>query len=213
MPTRHIHAVVPMKALDQAKSRLAALLSPLERRELAHTMLHDVLTALLQSATETVWVVSADAAVLALARRLGATPLCDTTASLNGALTLAREHMRQAGADTMLVLPADVPLIHADDVAALVPRTTQNRHGYRVDEHMVIAPDRSGRGTNGMGLRLPTPLPFQFGADSLAHHLAAAHALELPTRIYRAPALALDVDTPDDVHTYQMILAEKEPEP
>ena len=41
-----ITAIVPAKALDQAKGRLAAILSEAERRELALAMLEDVVRAL-----------------------------------------------------------------------------------------------------------------------------------------------------------------------
>jgi 2-phospho-L-lactate guanylyltransferase (CobY/MobA/RfbA family) len=42
----------------------------------------------------------------------------------------------------------------------------------------------------------------QFGPDSFAAHQAAAQASGVPARIYRAPGLAFDLDTPDDWWTF-----------
>ena len=71
-----IAALVPVKALDQAKGRLAALLSQEERRVLALAMLEDVLRALQAvPRVEHVAGVSPDTDVLARAEKLGAEPL------------------------------------------------------------------------------------------------------------------------------------------
>lgn len=222
-----IHAIVPMKHLNQAKSRLATLLSPLERRELALAMLHNVLTALLQASVvnyqntvapvlsrlgrllTTVWVVSSDTTVLELARQSGVEPLYDTTSDMNAALNLARDTVIHAGADALLIIPADIPLITAGDVAALVQQlgkgAAANGHG-----SMVIVPDHEQRGTNGLGLTLPTAIPFQFGTNSFSRYLETAQTLGLTIQIYDAPTLALDIDTPDDLRHYQKMLTQQE---
>jgi 2-phospho-L-lactate guanylyltransferase len=75
---------------------------------------------------------------------------------------------------------------------------------------MVIAPDRQQRGTNVLGLTLPTTLPFQFGTDSFVRYQETARTLGLTIHIYATPALALDIDTPDDLIHYQQMLIQKE---
>ena len=68
-----IAAIVPVKALDQAKRRLASLLSQEERRRLSLAMLEDVLRAVQAvPRIDHVAVVSPDPAVLARVRKLGA---------------------------------------------------------------------------------------------------------------------------------------------
>jgi 2-phospho-L-lactate guanylyltransferase len=72
-------AVVPVKALDAAKGRLAPLLTLPERQALAGALLADVLAALCASpSVGRVLLVSADPAALALAESLGASPLPET---------------------------------------------------------------------------------------------------------------------------------------
>jgi 2-phospho-L-lactate guanylyltransferase len=227
----HIHAIVPMKYLDQAKSRLATLLVPLERRELALGMLQRVVTTLLHAPTcngqraiqtlsptadsrpayllEVVWVVSSDRTVLALAQQLGARPLYDTTSDMNAALELARNTAMQAGAEALLIIPADVPLIVPETVGEFV-QCVLDGDGAATNNSIGIAPDQERRGTNGLLLTLPTSLPFQFGPDSFTRYLETARSLGLTPHIYDTPALALDIDTPDDLMNYSMILMQKE---
>ncbi|MFN6999841.1 MAG: 2-phospho-L-lactate guanylyltransferase, partial [Elioraea tepidiphila] len=56
-PINNLHAIVPVKALDQAKSRLACALTPPERRQLTLEMLERVLAALNAAPLAAVWVV------------------------------------------------------------------------------------------------------------------------------------------------------------
>ncbi len=204
---RHLHLVIPMKDLSRAKSRLAEILPPTARRDLVLEMLRRVLATLLPgtdhhkaeetlSAIECVWIMSADPTILALTTELGAHPLHDPTADLNTALEWARTVVTAAGADALLILPADVPRITHADLAGL----TASLH---TGAALVITPDRAGHGTNALGLLLPSPLPFQFGSNSFAQHLEAAHRLGLTAQVYTSPTLALDVDTPEDFTHYR----------
>ena len=73
-----IRALVPAKALGEAKGRLGSLLSEIERRKLALAMLEDVVRALKAvPAIESVSVVSPDSDVLSLAAELDASPVAE----------------------------------------------------------------------------------------------------------------------------------------
>ncbi|HNP74545.1 MAG TPA: 2-phospho-L-lactate guanylyltransferase, partial [Kouleothrix sp.] len=86
-------AIIPVKRLGQAKSRLANILSPAERRLLVQAMLDDVLAAMLATrGVDRVGVISADPAVLAQAAARGAEVILDQQADLNAALTQAAGH-------------------------------------------------------------------------------------------------------------------------
>jgi 2-phospho-L-lactate/phosphoenolpyruvate guanylyltransferase len=192
-----LHAIVPVKALERAKSRLAATLAPAERRLLVLEMLGKVLLALDRSPAATVWVVSADPAVLAFARARGAMPLLERNGELNEAPA------RAAGAEAIVVVPADVPLIAPADIAALAALLGA--------AHVAIAPDAAGKGTNALALRLDPQLPelpFAFGADSAERHLQSAAERGLIARSYRSPTLALDVDDAASLASYRARLAE-----
>src|SRR5258706_14116510 len=107
-----IAAIIPVKALPLAKSRLGALLSGPERRALVLTMLSDVLAAV--GATRSiahVGGISADPTVLALSSARGAEALLDHAHDLNAALTQAAAHYAARGAVATLALPAHNPTV------------------------------------------------------------------------------------------------------
>jgi 2-phospho-L-lactate guanylyltransferase len=194
-----IHAVVPVKALARSKSRLAERLGPTERHDLVLEMLACVLATLLAcrgAALAEVWVISADPEVLFLAESAGARTMLDHADDLNSALEQARSALKGEDAAAMLVIPADVPLITPADVAALA-RTLA------AGADVAMATDRQGDGTNALGLRLPSALPFRFGERSARLHLAEADDHSLLAQVYWSPTLALDVDDPESLGRYR----------
>ena len=199
-------AVVPFKGRD-GKRRLSALLEPDERAELARAMLDDVLAALATSPlVDHVSVVSPEGDQARTAGPSGVSWLVESapdgatgeTDGLNRALLAAQAAATTAGAARLLILPADLPLLTTDDVAALLaaaPAQTGGRNSGRI----VLAPDGSSAGTNALLLEPPRALAPSSGVDSFQVHVAWAAELGLPYAIVRRPALLLDVDTPEDV--------------
>ncbi|HKU85767.1 MAG TPA: 2-phospho-L-lactate guanylyltransferase, partial [Casimicrobiaceae bacterium] len=104
---RDIWAVVPVKALGQAKSRLAGTLSCDARAEFARAMLQDVLEALAQARTIAgLVVVTADPEATALAARLGARIFTsDATCGHTGAVMAAARRLHAEGREGMLTVP------------------------------------------------------------------------------------------------------------
>jgi 2-phospho-L-lactate guanylyltransferase len=194
----NIHGIVPVKALGQAKSRLAAVLTPAERRRLVLEMFELVLDALRRSCVNAVWVVSADAEVLAMAAARRLNPVVEQGAGLNAALEQARQAARAAGAEALVVVPADVPLLTPGDLAALQALLQGGAD-------VALAPDGAGRGTNALALRAGAPLPFSFGEGSAERHLRLAAEQGLIARRYHSPTLALDVDDQLSLARYRAI--------
>jgi 2-phospho-L-lactate guanylyltransferase len=143
---------------------------------------------------DVVWVVSSDPLVCNLAIHHGAQPLHDPTTTMNAALDVARTHSMQTGADALLVIPADLPLLARDDVAHLARSLTA-----ATCSTCIIAPNRDSSGTNALGLTLPTRLPFLFGSNSFTRYKETAHMLALQVQVYHSSTLALDIDTPEDL--------------
>lgn len=197
-----IHAVIPVKPLALAKSRLAGVLAPAERRGLVLEMLACVLRALHAAPAQiaAAWLASPDPEVLALAAELGARPLPDAGAGLNQALERARATLVAAGAPALLVLPADVPLVEPADIATLAAALSGGAD-------VVLAPDAAGQGSNALGMRLPSPLPFRFGTASAAAHRRAAAEAGLVLVEHRSPTLGLDVDDPASLARYRDLAA------
>ncbi|GCE24654.1 hypothetical protein KDA_01380 [Dictyobacter alpinus] len=189
-------ALVPVKSLEEAKSRLAAHLTPTQRASLMLDMLHHVLSTLQESQLfDHVSVVSADPRVLQKAQAWHAQALVETQAGHNPALTAAAMYERQQGASALLTISADLPLLQVDDVHQLVVRSKS----YDV----VIATSQDGSGTNALLTRPPLVLPYLFGINSRYRHQREAERLNLSCSVQSSLGLALDIDTIEDITALQ----------
>ena len=144
-----ITTIVPMKPIALAKRRLSGILPGRERKALVRAMLADVLTALrnCEHVAQT-YVVTADPEVAALAACYGAGHIVEAKpAGLNQAVAMAVEHLEESGADTMLVLPGDVPLVTSAGISELALRA-QPRSA-------AVVPAHDGEGTNALMLSPP----------------------------------------------------------
>lgn len=185
-------AIVPLKSLESAKRRLADVLSPDERRALMLAMARDVLTALARCrALAGVLIVSRSPEADALAQTFGTerfmeSPDADLTQALTQAGAYAAEHLRACGA---MIVPADVPLITAEDVEAVL------------DGHdtVTVVPDDEHLGTNALICTPPNRIPLNFDGRSFRPHVDAACVAGVQPRVVPSPRFALDVDTPADL--------------
>lgn len=206
--------IVPVKPFGEGKSRLADVLPATARAALSRRWLTHVLTTVRAwNAAAPLLVISRDPAVLAHATALGAQPLAEPPPAtknaatknanaknanaknaedtLNAALAHAQAVAQVGGAEAILVLPADLPLLTAADLDELYDLAQEG-------PSVVLAPSHD-RGTNALLLRPPGIIPFAFGPDSFIRHAAAAGAAGLPCHVYHSVTLALDVDHPEDL--------------
>jgi 2-phospho-L-lactate guanylyltransferase len=188
-------AVVPVKPLDQAKSRLAGALSPVERVALVQQLLERTLDVLRQvPAIAEIVVATSDPGVAAWARREGYRVLREVgEPDLNGALAVATRSAQSHRVDAVLIVHADLPRVTPADVVKLAAFTAG---GAPV---VVVAPDRHGRGTNALLCAPPGLIEYRFGEDSYAQHCAQAQAAGARLEICSTPGLALDLDVPEDL--------------
>ncbi len=197
-------AIVPVKALRDAKSRLAVELAPSDRQRLVLAMLDDVLETLAAChGVARTLVVTLDEAVAALARARHADVLWEVgPASLNGALRQAIADVVAANGRSVLIVPGDLPLLTSKDIGAvLLSDGERAQQGGRI----VIAPSRDARGTNALLIEPPQALQPAFGVDSFAAHQQAARLAGLSPHIVRSAGLAFDIDTPDDLRELRQV--------
>ena len=203
-----IIAIVPVKALSQAKSRLAPVLSPAARRRLVLAMLDDVLAALAATPAVTrTLVVTADAEIAAMARAKGAEIVHESEpTSLNGALRTALHASGCQPDARCLILPADVPLATPAEIGVLLAAEPGGAPASGVGPHrVVIAPSHDGGGTNALVLTDHDVMGPSFGPDSFNRHLEMAEALHLAPRVVRLPGLGFDIDTPEDLRRLSQV--------
>src|SRR6266853_3171004 len=109
--------LVPVKNLKSAKQRLASVMEPSARTELAQSMLQDVLEAL--SGYE-VSLVTSDSFASELARSYGFRVINDeSNLSETDAIEMATQVCESRGIRTTLVIPADIPLIDVAELRAI----------------------------------------------------------------------------------------------
>jgi len=182
---------LPVKSLEEAKSRLAPVLTPLERGALTLAMLEDVLDATLELTGWETWVVSPDETVIEVAMRRGAHAVREEKPPLANAIRQVEEEATGRHVDQLAVLLADTPLV-------TIEALTRALHTLGP---VVLAPATDEAGTNLLVRRPPSAIPARFGPDSYRKHLEAAALSDLPTAVVELPELAFDLDAPGDILT------------
>lgn len=186
-------AIVPVGAIEGAKSRLGAVLDAEERRDLALRLAETTVSAAVATpGIDETLVVTPDDEVRDLALAAGARPLRQRGGGLNDGLRQAREEAVAAGARAILVLPIDIPRVSP----ALLEPVVGLASG--IEPLIAIVPDRHGRGTNALLVSPPDLIEFCFGGDSKDAHLGAARAAGARVEVLDGP-LTLDIDTPEDL--------------
>jgi 2-phospho-L-lactate guanylyltransferase len=183
-----------VKRLKDAKQRLAPVLAADQRATLTRLMATDVMRAALsENGLAGVAVVTADEEIFALAEREGATVLKDEPASgLNAALSYGASEVSRRGACGVLVLPGDVPLVTAADIAAML-------EGHESGPAVTVARAERDGGSNALACSPPDMIPFRFGENSFQRHCEAAREAGVEPGLRHLPNLALDIDRPDDL--------------
>jgi len=190
-------ALVPIRGLETAKTRLGEGLDAEERLELVTDLLTRTLVATRDASriAGTV-VVTMDPAAAGLARDHRAIGLVELAPGLNAAIQAARSVAVGRDASAVVVLPADLPAITPLAVDGLVEAAALAGRGST--GVVALVPDRHGSGTNALLVSPPALVDPAFGPGSLARHRAAAsHAGA--TLVELDGPLSLDLDTTADL--------------
>ena len=187
-------AIIPVKKFENSKTRLSPVLSADERVSLSSLMLDDTLSVLAgaQSLQQLV-VVSGDRRAEEIAARHGAKFLHEEKESgVNSAVSLADSYCADQGADATVVIPQDLPLLDAVDVA-MACGLAENE-----TRCIVICPSLRYDGTNLL-LRKPSSLmETYYDNNSYEAHIKAAGRLGVPVKLFFSKKLMSDVDTAED---------------
>lgn len=186
--------LIPLKDPIRAKTRLAELLSLDERQRLVWAMFEDVSRAVRKaSKPDCVVVVTNYARAVERARAFEWEVLIeDSQHSESASVDWASGVLAERGVDTVMRLPADLPLVQAEDIDALLST--------RLDfPGAVLVPSREGTGTNAIIRTPPALFPSRFGPDSLALHRQEAAKVGVECMVVENGRIALDIDEPADV--------------
>ena len=192
-----IWAVVPVRVTGDTKRRLAPVLSPDEREALACAMLSDVLSALARTrALAGVLVVTSAPAAAGIARACGACVLDDAqNGGMAAAVACAAGQLAGLDREGMLVVPADVPTVTPEDVAAIVA-------AHRTSPAVTLVRAAADGGTNALACTPPGAIAFRFGDDSFRRHCDEARACGIEPQILELAGVSLDIDRPRDLTAF-----------
>ena len=192
-----IWAVVPVKAFQEAKQRLARAYSADFRCQLARAMLHDVLDTLSRArGLAGILVVTLDPEVKRLASGYGAEILDEAPeGGLNEAVSSAALQLVRQHRDGMLVVPGDLPCITVLEVERLL-----QFHG--CDHVITVVPAHDRKGTNALLMTPPDAMPPSFGENSFERHLRNARSAGLAQAELMLSGFGLDLDNPQDVEAF-----------
>jgi 2-phospho-L-lactate guanylyltransferase len=185
--------LVPIKDFAESKQRLAAVLTPEQRSQLARAMFADVLRALADvPSCPPVAVVTPDPAAIGMAEEFGFAKIYDGLhAGETEAIAAATEQAVARGAEFTLVIPADAPLVTPEEIKRILKAAPA--------QGTVLASAADRQGTNAIFRRPGNLFPARFGNHSFVPHLRAAIASRRPAVVLKLECLALDVDRPDDL--------------
>lgn len=185
--------MVTAKRFGQAKQRLTGSVDEALRLDLVAAMLADVLDAVADSrVVNSTIVVTGEPAAAGLARAAGAEVIEDPEdASHSEAAVFGVERAVRVGADCVVLLPGDCPLLD--------PRELDHLLTGLPNPFVAIVPDRHGTGTNALVLVPPEVMRPAFGEDSCERHQRIAREAAVPHTVEQVPTLGLDLDTPADI--------------
>jgi len=185
--------VVLVKDFDSAKQRLGPALDPPKRRALARRNATRAIRA--AAAGEHRVVVAGSEEAATLATDLGAEVLIEPRQEgQNVAAQRGIVRATERGADAVLLLSSDLPLVTKKSVRELLAVAG------RFDPPVAVAVPATGRGgTNALYLHPPHAIGLHFGADSLAAFRREARSAGVRFEIHISAAMALDLDEPADL--------------
>ena len=189
--------VVLIKEPGTAKTRLATALPAAERARLAEECALRALTAARGVAATLAVCSGPDAA--RLARRAGVEVLLeDRPEGQNRAAARGLAAVAARGGDDCLLLSSDLPLVDEGSLRRLLERARS------VEGPVAVAAPALGReGTNALYLRPVGGFDLHFGEASLPRFAAEAESRGREFLLHEDPALALDLDEPDDLATLE----------
>lgn len=189
-------ALVPLKNLIHAKSRLAGVLGNSERYALALAMVEDVLGVLDEHQDITaITLLSDDPGASLLAQKYSAAYWPESSLGcrgLNPLIECASERLLASGPEPLVVLHGDLPLLTVDDISAVLACQAKL-------DGLIVGCDSQGKGTNLLAFDAASAPRFCFGTDSCTAHVASASNAGVAVKVLRRVGIGVDVDEAVDL--------------
>ncbi len=189
-------ALLPVKKLEESKSRLLARLSDRTRQALTIAMFEDVVDALAATAgIERIAVTTPDATVAECARAAGVEVILRPEPGLNEALEDGRKRLAPNGDVDLLFVLGDVAGALPGDFERLLQAAQEQPPG------VWLAPSMDG-GSSAVLHHPAGVIDCWFGRESARRHREAAAKAGVVYREIELPSLEIDLDAPEDLESF-----------
>lgn len=189
-----IAAVIPMKSLHSAKSRLSNILTAQQRKNLAMYLLDATIKELKKSNfISEIIIVSNDKAVKNYSCLNNLKFMRDSDEGVNKAVILADNYCIDNGLNANIVIPPDLPFISAKEIDEIC--TISNKY----HKCIIICPSKRFDGTNILFRKPPDVIKTHYDDNSYMNHLKEADKFKIPIETLDIVKLRFDLDTKEDL--------------
>ena len=189
-----IAAVIPMKSLHSAKSRLSNILTAQQRKNLAMYLLDATIKEIKKSCIiSEIIIVSNDKAVKNYSCLNNLKFIKDSEEGVNKAVILADNYCNDNGINANIVIPHDLPFISAKEIDEIC--TMSNKY----HKCIIICPSKRFDGTNILFRKPPDVIKTHYDDNSYMNHLKEAYKFKIPIESLDIVKLRFDLDTKEDL--------------
>ena len=186
-----VFAVVFAKESGRSKRRLFETFSPEECGLLSAALLEDVLVALKASVVLEVAVVGTDSSVRQVVEYCGVSFITQERSDLASAMGKIIAWGTEKKADSLLLLPANIPLVSSSDIDRILELGSE-------EPSVVLSPSVKGD-TNAVFLNPSNLIQVQFGPNSFFKLVKKAIDKDVALRFYSSREIALDMNSEEDL--------------
>jgi 2-phospho-L-lactate guanylyltransferase len=189
-----IAAVIPMKSLHSAKSRLSNILTAQQRKNLVMYLLDATIKELKKSNfISEIIIVSNDKALKQYTCINNLKFIKDSDEGVNQAVILADKYCIDNGINANIVIPQDLPFISAKEIDKIC--IISNKY----HKCIIICPSKRFDGTNVLFRKPPDVIKTHYDNNSYMNHLKEAYKFKIPIESLDIVKLRFDLDTKEDL--------------
>ncbi|MGE3859222.1 MAG: 2-phospho-L-lactate guanylyltransferase [Nitrososphaeraceae archaeon] len=194
MTIKKIAAVIPVKNLYSAKSRLSPFLTLQQRRNLALILLNATIKTVKSSRfISDIIVVSSDDTIENFSFENSLKFIKDADNGVNNAVILADRYCIENEIDANIVIPNDLPFLSFKSIDQICVISE------KYSKCIIICPSKRFDGTNILLRKPPGVIKTFYDNDSYANHLKEARMLNIPIESLDHENLRFDIDTKQDL--------------
>lgn len=192
---KKIAAVIPMKNLNFAKSRLSTILTRQQRKNLIFFLLDITIKTLKESRLITeIIVVSSDKTIEKFSFENSLKFIKeDYDSGVNNAVILADRYCINNNIDANIVIPHDLPFISAKEIDQICNISE------KYPKCIILCPSKRFDGTNILFRKPPNVIKTFYDDNSYMNHLKEAQKHNIPIESLELDNLMFDIDTREDL--------------